>query len=193
MFSLSQKWPLNTRLTVFITCVLYMYITTCTWKSWTCLFFVVYLHWISVTSLSLLFKDLMYFHLVIQLYILVVYSVSLQYTCSWMMFNKLNSFVFHWHLRDHHGCDRMAVGFTTMYVIIAFSYQHWCCEFESWTLCDKVCQCLTAGQWISLNTLVSSTNKTNRHDTTEVLLKVALNTITLNPLTLNLYIQSIVK
>jgi hypothetical protein len=35
MFSLSQKWPLNTCLTVFITCVLYMYITTCTWESWT--------------------------------------------------------------------------------------------------------------------------------------------------------------
>jgi hypothetical protein len=33
--------------------------------------------------------------------------------------------------------------------------------------------------WFSPGTLVSSTNKTDRHDITEILLKVALNTITL--------------
>jgi hypothetical protein len=33
------------------------------------------------------------------------------------------------------------------------------------------------GQWFSLGTPVSSTNKTDRHDITEILLKVALNTI----------------
>jgi len=44
------------------------------------------------------------------------------------------------------------------------------------TLCDKICQGLAAGQWFSP---VSSTNKTDRHDITEILLKVALNTITL--------------
>jgi hypothetical protein len=32
-------------------------------------------------------------------------------------------------------------------------------------------------QWFSPDTLVSSTNKTDRHDITEILLKVALNTI----------------
>jgi hypothetical protein len=32
------------------------------------------------------------------------------------------------------------------------------------TLCDKVCQGLTAGQWFSSCTLVSSTNKTDCHD-----------------------------
>jgi len=49
------------------------------------------------------------------------------------------------------------------------------------TLCDKVCQCLAlaAGQWFSPGTLVSSTNKTDRHDITVILLKVTLNTITL--------------
>jgi hypothetical protein len=47
------------------------------------------------------------------------------------------------------------------------------------TLCDKVCQGLVAVLWFSLGTLVFSTNKTDRHDITEVLLKVALNTITL--------------
>ena len=33
-----------------------------------------------------------------------------------------------------------------------------------------VCQSLVAGQWFSLSTLVSSTNKTDRHDITEILL-----------------------
>ena len=39
------------------------------------------------------------------------------------------------------------------------------------TLCVKVCQ------WISPGSQVSSTNKTDRHDITEILLKVVLNTI----------------
>jgi hypothetical protein len=34
-----------------------------------------------------------------------------------------------------------------------------------------------AGRWFSPGTPVSSTNKTGRHDITEILLKVALNTI----------------
>ena len=45
------------------------------------------------------------------------------------------------------------------------------------TLCDKVCQWLVTGRWFSPGPLVSSTNKTDRHDITEILLKVALNTI----------------
>ena len=40
-------------------------------------------------------------------------------------------------------------------------------------------QWLATGRWFSLRTLVSSTNKTYCHDITEILLKVALNTITL--------------
>ena len=59
---------------------------------------------------------------------------------------------------------------------------HWNCEFEpcSWRsvldtmLCDKVCQWLATGRWF---TPVSSTNKSDHHDTAEILLKVALNTI----------------
>ena len=47
------------------------------------------------------------------------------------------------------------------------------------TLCVKVCQWLAAGRWFSPGTPVSSTNKTDRHDITEILLKVALNTITI--------------
>ena len=47
------------------------------------------------------------------------------------------------------------------------------------TLCKKVCQWLATGRWLSLGTPVSPTNKTDRHDITDILLKVALNTITL--------------
>ena len=45
------------------------------------------------------------------------------------------------------------------------------------TLCDKVCQWLAAGRWFSPGTPVSSTNITDRHYITEILLKVAINTI----------------
>ena len=44
------------------------------------------------------------------------------------------------------------------------------------TLCDQVCQWLAAGQWFFPGP-VCSTNKTYCHDITEILLKVALNTI----------------
>ena len=40
------------------------------------------------------------------------------------------------------------------------------------TLCDKICQGLATGRWFSP---VSSTNKTDRHNITEILLKVAFN------------------
>ena len=46
------------------------------------------------------------------------------------------------------------------------------------TLCDKVCQWLATGRWFSPGTPVSFTNKTDCHNIAEILLKVALNTIT---------------
>jgi len=49
------------------------------------------------------------------------------------------------------------------------------------TLCDKVWQWLAADRWFAPGTPVSSTNKTERHDITEILFKVALNIITLTP------------
>ena len=79
------------------------------------------------------------------------------------------------------GRDRMLVGFTTTCAIS--TCHHWSCEFESCsgevysTLCDKVCQWFTAGQWFSPGTLVSSTNKTDRHDVAEILFKMVLSTI----------------
>ena len=40
------------------------------------------------------------------------------------------------------------------------------------TLCDKVCQWLVEGQWFCPGTPVSSINKTDHHDITEMLLNV---------------------
>jgi hypothetical protein len=45
------------------------------------------------------------------------------------------------------------------------------------TLYDKVFQQLATGRWFSPGPPVSSTNKTDRHDITDILLKVVLNTI----------------
>jgi hypothetical protein len=42
---------------------------------------------------------------------------------------------------------------------------------------DKVCKRLATGRWFSSGTPVSSTNKTDSHDITEILLKVAFYTI----------------
>jgi len=47
------------------------------------------------------------------------------------------------------------------------------------TLCDKLCQLLATGRWFSPGTPLSSTNKTDRHDITEILLKVELDTTSL--------------
>ena len=78
------------------------------------------------------------------------------------------------------GCrDHMVVGFTTTCAIRA--YHHLSCEFKSrsWrgvldtTICDKDCQWFVTGRWFSP---ISSTNKTDRHDITEILLKVVLYT-----------------
>jgi hypothetical protein len=41
-------------------------------------------------------------------------------------------------------------------------------------------QWLATGGWFSLGTPVSASNKTDRNDVADILLKVALNTITLN-------------
>jgi hypothetical protein len=54
------------------------------------------------------------------------------------------------------------------------------CMFYT-TLCDKVCQCLATGRCLSLSTQISSNNKTDRHEITEILLKFVLSTITITP------------
>ena len=77
----------------------------------------------------------------------------------------------------HRGRDRRVVGFTNTCAINVYDHQN--CEFEprSWrgvldkTLCDKFCR------WFSASTPVSSINKIDGHDITEMLLKFALNAI----------------
>jgi len=82
--------------------------------------------------------------------------------------------------RGRHGRDRMVVGFTTTYTIS--SYHHWCYEFESRSgrgvqhyVIKFVSDFRQVGGF-SPGPLVTSTNKTDRHDITEILSKVALNT-----------------
>jgi len=62
------------------------------------------------------------------------------------------------------------------------------------TLCGKVCLWLAECRWFYPGTPVSSTNKTDRHDIIELLLKMTLNTITLfvTAFLLNLILQKII-
>ena len=78
--------------------------------------------------------------------------------------------------------DHMVVGFTTTYAISA--YHHWCCEFESrsgrgvqHSVIKFVSDLRQVCGFLWDLPPVSSTNKTDCHDITEILLKVALSTI----------------
>jgi len=74
--------------------------------------------------------------------------------------------------------DRIVVGFTTTYAINV--YHHWCCEFEFWSwlgVQHYVIKFVSDLRCFFPGPLVSSSNKTDRQDITELLLKVALNTI----------------
>ena len=106
-----------------------------------------------------------------------------------------NLYTFHFHIhsdniRGRLGRDRMVA--TTTYAISA--YHHWSCELQSrlWrgvldtTLYDKVCHWLATGRWFSPGTPVTSTNRTDGHDISEILLKVALSTIKPNQLNTNI-------
>ena len=53
------------------------------------------------------------------------------------------------------------------------------------------CQRHATGRWFSPGTPVSSTNKTDRHDIAEILLKVALNTRTQHPLYTSFSVTSV--
>jgi hypothetical protein len=75
------------------------------------------------------------------------------------------------------------LGFTFLEILFLSDLLQPIFKFRSWqggldtTLYDKVCQWLATGRWFSPDTPISSTNKTVPHDITEMLLKVALNTI----------------
>jgi hypothetical protein len=109
---------------------------------------------------------------------------------SCKIIHKCNIAIFYVHhkylRRGYHGHNRMVVGFTislcqqclsplTLWVRIQLRQ-----GVLYATLCDPVCQWLATGLWFSQGTLVSSTNKTDRHYITEILLeKVLLSTILL--------------
>ena len=129
----------------------------------------------------------------------VVSPVYWSFLSCYFIFHDYKSFITNYefvgffNIRGRLGLDRMVVGFITSYVIKCLS------PLKLWvwislgrgvidtTLCDKVYQWLVTGRWFPLGTPVSSTNKADYHDITEILLKVALNTNTLTP-----YIKCIV-
>ena len=91
-------------------------------------------------------------------------------------------------LRGCHGHVRMIVGFTTTYAINA--YHHLRCEFES-----RSCEVYLIQHYVIkfisdlwqvggfLRVLrFHATKKTDRHNITEILLKVVLNTIAITPI-----------
>ena len=77
----------------------------------------------------------------------------------------------------------MVVGFITTYVSVSITTNVVQVRIPlspgvlDTTLCDKVCQWFATGRWFSLGTPVSPTNKNDRHDIAEILLKVALNSM----------------
>jgi hypothetical protein len=82
------------------------------------------------------------------------------------------------NMRGHRGLDRMVVGFTTTYAISALMlWVRIAIRARCTTFCNTVCQWLASCWCLFPGPPVSSTNKTDRHDIAEILLKVALNTI----------------
>ena len=94
---------------------------------------------------------------------------------------NLRNITVHSFIGDRRGRNSMVAGFTASYAISVYHYHSCESESHSWrgvldiALSDKVYQLLAAGRWFSPITLVSSTNKTQRHDIAEILLNVALN------------------
>ena len=77
--------------------------------------------------------------------------------------------------RDSRGRDGMVDGFTLLVQSVPITTK----VVSLIPTHGEVYSILAAGLWFSQTTLSSSTNKTDHHNTTEILLKVALNTINL--------------
>jgi hypothetical protein len=89
--------------------------------------------------------------------------------------------LFYIYIRGRRGRDRMVVGFTTTYAISA--NHHWCCLFESRSgrgvqhyVIKFVSDLRQVGGFLRVLRFPPPI-KTDRHDITEILLKVTLNTI----------------
>ena len=70
------------------------------------------------------------------------------------------------HLQNYYLCNRCL----SPLILCGFDSRRKRCT----TQCDKVCQWPATGRWFSPGTPVSSINKTDHHDITEIVLKVAL-------------------
>ena len=120
------------------------------------------------------------------------WSLSLFLTGSWVNFNFntifYNKFLLIYRIFCEVNMIKLPVGSLWSWSNGSWIYNYLCNQWRSpltlWvqiplrqgvldTLCDKVCQWLVAGLWLSLGTPVSSNNKTDRRDLTEILLKVA--------------------
>jgi hypothetical protein len=84
---------------------------------------------------------------------------------------KITSSSSHWYLMPLSIIFNECLSPLKLWVLTTFMAR--CTRYN---ICDKVCQWFVKGLWFSLGTPSSSTNKTERHDITEILLKVALNT-----------------
>ena len=80
-----------------------------------------------------------------------------------------------WHKLKE--CNNMLAQYKLFQHSLFFSFPFFC--VLDTTSCDKVCQWLAAGRWFSLSTSVFSINKTDRHDLTELLLKMVLTPYTI--------------
>jgi hypothetical protein len=108
-------------------------------------------------------------------YLPTVVSISWHYKNSTKRVGLVQS---KYHLIECRSCRgrvRMVVGFTTTYVYAISAIHHWCCEFESWSgqgVQHYVIK-LVSDLWQvgGPGPSVSSTNKTDRHNISEILLK----------------------
>ena len=92
-------------------------------------------------------------------------------------------------VKGHHGPDSMVGGFTTNVVSLNPTQARCTLYNVMWSGLSVTCDRF----WFSPDTPISSTNKTDCHDITEILLKVTLNTITLAIVGLLCFCFSFVK
>jgi hypothetical protein len=118
-----------------------------------CRIFFFHFHW-NVVSLATSIKNIS----LLNLYgIYIIYRFKKKNLHRWPLhkLHKHNNILF--FIRDRRGRDRMVVRYTTTYASSA--YHHCSNPFIArctwYSICDKVCQWLTAGLWFSLATLVS--------------------------------------
>ena len=91
----------------------------------------------------------------------VLDTTSCDQVCQWLVLDTTScDQVCQWLVLDTTSCDQVC-----QWLVL------------DTTSCDQVCQWLAIGQWFSQGTPVSSTNKTDCHYITEILLKMALSTI----------------